>query len=174
MTRLKIHRCRNASCRFESGPGHSVAAGGERYSIAKALRGVFGTRIDPRAIETIAPNDYRASREISDALGREAQPGCLFVPLGLTRPSPDEKVAVGSAGGFLVETSIAPADQFLAALRAASVTAGMGVQVLDGLTGNLAVPKITGTITAHWLASESTPAIEDAITFGQAAAAPEK
>jgi HK97 family phage major capsid protein len=58
-----------------------------------------------------------------------------------------------TAGGYLVGTEHR-ADLFIESLRARSVAMSAGVRTLDGLTGNLAIPKQTGSASFYWLTED--------------------
>lgn len=118
-----------------------------------------------RAINALAnPQDKRAwanaafEREVSDAAqktyGRSAQG--IFVPNEITYAKRDLNVGTNSAGGFTVATDLLAAS-FIDMLRNRSVVQRAGATVLNGLTGNVAIPKQSGAATSYWVAESGAP-----------------
>ena len=118
-----------------------------------------------RAINALAnPQDKRAwanaafEREVSEAAqktyGRSAQG--FFVPNEVVHAKRDLTVGTNSAGGFTVATDLL-ASSFIEMLRNRSVVQRAGATVLNGLTGNVAIPKQSGAATAYWVAESGAP-----------------
>jgi HK97 family phage major capsid protein len=118
-----------------------------------------------RAINAMAnPQDKRAwanaafEREVSEAAqktyGRSAQG--FFVPNEITYAKRDLTVGTNSAGGFTVATDLLAAS-FIEMLRNRSVVQRAGATVLNGLVGNVAIPKQSGAATAYWVAESGAP-----------------
>lgn len=118
-----------------------------------------------RAINALAnPQDKRAwanaafEREVSDAAqktyGRSAQG--IFVPNEVVHAKRDLTVGTASAGGNLVATDLLAAS-FIEMLRNRSVVQRAGATVLNGLVGNVAIPKQSGAATAYWVAESGAP-----------------
>ena len=118
-----------------------------------------------RAINAMAnPQDKRAwanaafEREVSEAAqktyGRSAQG--FFVPNEITHAKRDLTVGTASAGGNLVATELL-AGSFIEMLRNRSVVQRAGATVLNGLVGNVAIPKQSGAATAYWVAESGAP-----------------
>lgn len=118
-----------------------------------------------RAINAMAnPQDKRAwanaafEREVSEAAqktyGRSAQG--FFVPNEITHAKRDLNVGTNSAGGFTVATDLLAAS-FIEMLRNRSVVQRAGATVLNGLTGNVAIPKQSGAATSYWVAESGAP-----------------
>jgi HK97 family phage major capsid protein len=118
-----------------------------------------------RAINAMAnPQDKRAwanaafEREVSEAAqktyGRSAQG--FFVPNEITYAKRDLNVGTNSAGGFTVATDLLAAS-FIEMLRNRSVVQRAGATVLNGLVGNVAIPKQSGAATAYWVAESGAP-----------------
>lgn len=99
----------------------------------------------------------------------------MFVPMDVLRSSQktrdrrDLSVGTASAGGYLVDTEN---QGFIELLRNASVVFNMGARRLQGLQGNVTIPKQTAASTAYWLASETSTVTESTPTFGQLALSP--
>jgi len=115
-----------------------------------------------RAIRAQAfPNDRKAwedasfEREVSEALqaktGRSAQ-GYLVPDQVLQR---DLTIGTASAAGDLVATDFR-AGSFIELLRNRMALDSLGVTMLTGLTGTVAIPRQTGAATAYWVAEKGT------------------
>jgi len=115
-----------------------------------------------RAIRAQAfPNDRKAwedasfEREVSEALqaktGRSAQ-GYLVPDQVLQR---DLTIGTASAAGDLVATDFR-AGSFIELLRNRMALDSLGVTMLTGLTGPVAIPRQTGAATAYWVAEKGT------------------
>lgn len=120
------------------------------------------------------PHDMRAQeaasfeREVSLAaqkkLGKSARG--FFVPYEILRR--DLTKGTNNAGGFTVATNLV---SFIELLRNKSVVQRAGATVMNGLVGDIAMPKQTGGATAYWVA-ESGAATESQAAFGQVAMSP--
>ena len=139
-------------------------ASDSKYSLPRLLDG-----LSSHAVQQLAPHEFDCSRRISDVLGREPHPGHCFVPIDLSRR--DLTVAVGSAGGFTVQTDVGPGNLFLHYLHASSVLIRQGIARL-AMQGNASIPSVSGTATAGWLSTEGTQLTESQITFAVAASTP--
>ena len=91
------------------------------------------------------------------------------MPLDIQRR--DLTVGTPTAGGNLVATDLQAAS-FIDILRARSRAAELGMTMLTGLVGDVAIPKLTGAATAYWLTNEATAITESQQTIGQLALAP--
>jgi len=133
-----------------------------------------------RAIHAAANRDYsgaglemEASRAECQRRGLTPVSGTsIFVPndvFTVNSARRDLTAGTASAGGYLVGTEN---KGFIDMLRARMVLARMGATILDGLTGNVTIPRQTGSATAYWLATEGTSATESQQTFGQISLTP--
>lgn len=82
----------------------------------------------------------------------------------------DLTVGTANQGGNLVATDLLAAN-FIDLLRARMVLAGLGATVLDGLTGNVAIPSQTAGAATYWVA-EGTAVTESQAVFGQVTMTP--
>ena len=116
-----------------------------------------------RAIHAMAnPSDKSAwaaaayERELSDAAsaktGRAARG--FMIPADVLRR--DLNVGTATAGGNLVATDLL-AGSFIDLLRNRSVAVRAGATVLNGLVGNIAIPRQSGAATAYWVAESGAP-----------------
>jgi HK97 family phage major capsid protein/HK97 family phage prohead protease len=108
-------------------------------------------------------------REVSEAGAKKrgkASQG-FFIPMDVLS-SRDLTKGTDSAGGYLVETQLVG---FIELLRKKSIFQRAGATVLNGLVGDIAIPKQTGGATAYWV-DENVAPTEGAQTFGQVALSP--
>jgi HK97 family phage major capsid protein len=132
-----------------------------KYSIARAiLSQVPGSGVD-------ATLEREASDAIAKKIGKAAR--------GIYIPHEIQKRAVlvqgtGSLGGNIVATELDSAN-FIEILRNKMLAIKLGVKVLPGLVGNLAIPKLAGSATAYWV-TEDAALTGSNPTFGQLTMAP--
>lgn len=120
-----------------------------------------------RALHALAnPSDRKAQdaagfeREVSDAaagkLGRSAQG--LLVPYDVLIQPMQRDLVVGTstAGGHTVATNLL-AGSFIDMLRKRMVMSALGATMLNGLVGNIAIPRQTSGATAYWVAESGSP-----------------
>lgn len=134
-----------------------------------------------RAINACASKDWKdagfeleASRAVAQKLGKSPDPMKFYVPFEvLERPidrSAKRDLSTAAGGGnYLVETQNMG---FIEYLRNRSVVMRMGARRLSGLTGNVAVPRMSATGTAYWLANETTQITESTPTIVQMSLSP--
>lgn len=118
-----------------------------------------------RAINALSnPTDREAQeaagfeREVSRAAGQKSGRAVrgIMVPTDVLRSKRDLTVGTATAGGNLVATDLL-ADSFIDLLRNRSVVQRLGAGTLNGLVGNIAVPKQSGGATAYWVAESGAP-----------------
>lgn len=117
----------------------------QQYSFLRAIQAqIPGSSVD-------AGLEREISREIARAVGREAEG--IFIPAdvlyGRGRQQRDFNVGTSTQAGNLVQTTVM-ADMFTDVLRPAMVLMQLGITVLPGLRGNVAVPRktVAGTLAA--------------------------
>lgn len=124
----------------------------EKYSFARVLHALAN------------PNDKRAQEaakfemELSTAAaqkGGKAARG-IIVPVDMLRQKRDLSVGTSTAGGHLVQTDLL-SGSFIDLLRKKSVVNRAGAQMLNGLVGNIAIPRQTGAATAYWVGEAGAP-----------------
>ena len=133
-----------------------------------------------RAINALAnPTDRRAQEaaafefECSAAASSKTrkQPHGILVPDDVLRHSQrDLSVGTDTAGGNTVATDLATGS-FIELLRNSMATVDAGAMVLEGLVGDIAIPRQTGGATAYWVA-EAAAVTESQQAFDQVALAP--
>lgn len=116
-----------------------------------------------RAIHAMAnPGDKSAwaaaayERELSEAASKKSGRAArgFMIPADVLRR--DLNVGTATAGGNLVATDLL-AGSFIDLLRNRSVAVRAGATVLNGLSGNIAIPKQSGAATAYWVAESGAP-----------------
>lgn len=136
----------------------------KRFSVFKAIRAISDKTWKGAEFE------QECHAEILKRTGlQESVHGGFYMPLDVQKR--DLTVGTPTAGGNLVGTDLQAAS-FIDLLRARSRAAQLGMTMLTGLVGNVAVPKLTGAATAYWLTNEATAITESQQTIGQLALAP--
>jgi HK97 family phage major capsid protein len=124
------------------------------YSMVRMLHSLANPT-DQRAREAAA-FEHECSRAAAEKQGRDIKG--ILVPYDVLRGSMQRELTVGTAtaGGHTVETMLDSAN-FIELLRNAMVITRMGSRILDGLVGNLAIPRMTGGATGYWVAESGSP-----------------
>ncbi len=130
------------------------------YSLLKA--------INESAQGKLSGLEREVSDEIASKLGREARG--FFMPTNLSFAKRDQLVGTASAGGNLVATDHL-SDQFVEALKAKLVV-GNKATVLNGLVGNVAIPRMSAEVTNAAFVAENNAPTEGAATFDQVTMSP--
>lgn len=133
----------------------------QRYSIFKLLRAL--SQPSDRAVQEAAAFEFEAHRAVEDRLG-VSRNGGIYVPLEIQKR--DLSVGTAADGGYLVGTQNL-GGSFIDLLRNRSLVAQLGAVSMDGLVGNVSIPKQTAGGTGYWLATETTPITESQLTLGQ-------
>ena len=134
-----------------------------RYSVLKVARHLA----DGSAHST---NESTFERECSEAVAKKMGKAArgFFMPSDVQKR--DLVVGTPTAGGNLVATDLL-SGSFIDMLRNSMVLDRLGVRMLTGLVGNVAIPKQTGGATIYWVA-ENTPPTESQQTIGQVLMSP--
>jgi len=133
-----------------------------KYDLTRLL---YAQRDDVRPKDS-APHEVECSDRIAKEIGEPPKAGFHYVPV--TR---DLSTSVASAGGYLVGTETAPGDVFVGALLATLRAKRLGMRVIP-MQGNAVFPRVGGTISTGWLATEGAQLTESQFAFVQAAATP--
>ncbi len=136
-----------------------------QFSILDGIRAIC----DPRnaELQKKAGLVFEASRAFAAKIGKA--PRSFFVPPDVLFQR-DISGLTDAAGGYLVGTQHVAAS-FIEMLRNRMVLRQAGATIMDGLMGDIAIPKQTGGATAYWVA-ENSAVTESNQTFGQLALAP--
>ena len=131
------------------------------YSLLKAVR--------EAASGTLSGLEKEVSDEIASRTGKSARG--FYMPTNINFGKRDQTVGTNSQGGFLKPTDHL-ADQFIEALYARLRIGEAGAQVLNGLVGDVAIPKLaTSTSNSAFVAEGSAPS-EGAAVFSQVTMSP--
>lgn len=124
------------------------------YSFLRVMNALANPR-DHKAQEAAA-FEIEASRAAAEKLGKTPQG--IIVPVDVLRAGFQRDLTVGTstAGGHTVGTNLL-AGSFIEVLRKKMVTQRLGARVLNGLVGNIAIPRQTGGATAYWVAESGAP-----------------
>lgn len=130
-----------------------------------------------RAIRAMVDRDWKGAcfeREVHEAICKrsgvaEAANGGFYVPYEVQKR--DLTVGTAANGGYLVATDLL-AGNFIDMLRNRTVVGQLGAVMLDGLVGNVAIPKQTAAATAYWLTNEATAITESQQTMAQLSLTP--
>jgi HK97 family phage major capsid protein/HK97 family phage prohead protease len=137
-----------------------------QFSVLRALN-ALANPADKQAWEAAA-----FEREVSEASAKAAGKSArgIFVPGEVLRAKRDLNVGTATAGGNVVATDLM-ASSFIDLLRNQSVVVRSGATVMNGLVGNVAIPRQTGAATAYWVAESGAPTESDQ-TIGQVTMTP--
>lgn len=136
------------------------------FSITRALNNVMQGR-------AISGKELEVTKHIAKVTGRtEAIGDRTFIIPGEVLMMRALSAGSFSAGGALVSTEV-KVDEVIELLRNKTYVEQLGVRQIDGLVGNIALPKISGGATVYWLAEgvDTTPSDQ---SFGQVALTPKK
>ena len=135
-----------------------------------------------RAITAAISNDWGKAgfeRECSMAIDKRISGegynirGTFRVPYDVPLRTEQRTVLTAGApttGGDLVGTALRP-DLFIELLRNKMISTQLGIQMLSGLVGNIAIPSFTAAATAYWVAENTAPTAGNQ-TFGQITLSP--
>ncbi len=127
-----------------------------KYSLLRAINAVVAARNgDHKAMEAAA-FEMDCSRELGDRLDRDARG--FFVPLDVITRTMD-----ATTNADLIGTQHM-ADMFIDTLRPRSIAMQMGITVMDGLDGNLELPKALSNPTFAWVGDDDDVDLSDADT----------
>jgi HK97 family phage major capsid protein/ATP-dependent Clp endopeptidase proteolytic subunit ClpP len=122
-------------------PTLSTAKEIKKYSILSAIRSLMS-----------GENCYE--REVSDEYAKKAglpiDKSHIYIPPEALNPRAALANYPETAGGYLVPTELRSQD-LIEYLRNKAVIFQAGARLLDGLVGNVAIPKIAGGATAYWV-----------------------
>ena len=136
----------------------------KRYSVMRAINALANP--GDAAVQRAAAFERECSEAASAKMGKQARG--FMVPYEVQKR--DLVQGTPTAGGNLVQTDLL-AGSFIDALRNAMVLSGLGVRMLTGLQGQIAIPKLTGAATAYWVAENTAPT-ESQQTVGQVTMSP--
>jgi len=137
----------------------------QRYNIVNAIR----AQLDPKAAARDCGFELEASRALERTMGKPAQG--VYVPWNAPMQKRDITTSTTTGtpkGGYLVPTDMIG---LIDVLRAKLIMPAIGVTVLQGLSGNVALPRKTTSVTSYWVAENVAPT-EGTMAFDQVALTP--
>ena len=137
-----------------------------RFSMVRAIAALAATGAESRKAREAAAFEIECSQAVADKIGREARG--VFVPNEVQQR--DLVVGTTTAGGHLVSTDLL-ASSFIDLLRNRMSVMRAGAQMLTGLQGNIAIPRMTGAATAYWVTEGNAPS-ESQQAFDQVTMSP--
>jgi len=121
--------------------------GHREYSVVRAIQAL----VDPKSAHD-AGFEIEVSQELARQRGRKTEG--ILMPLGVQTRA----VQKGGTGSSTIATEhLAP--QFIDVLRAKSILLGLPVTRLDGLQGDISIPRQTGSATANWIAGDAADSL---------------
>ncbi len=125
----------------------------QKFSFIKVIHAMANP--GDRKAQEAAKFELEVSRAAAEKAGKTPQG--FMIPVDVLRAGKrDLVVGTPSQGGNLVATDL-QSGSFIELLRNKSVLQRAGVRTLNGLTGNIAIPRQTGAATAYWVAESGAP-----------------
>lgn len=134
----------------------------KRFSLLRAMNALANPT--DNAARNAAAFEFECSKAVAGKVGRDSRG--IYLPTDVQRR--DLTAGTNNAGGYTVATELRG---FIDILRNAMVIDAAGAQFLSGLVGNIAIPKLSGSGTAYWVAENTAPD-ESQQTLAQVAMAP--
>ncbi len=123
------------------------------YSLMRAISAVVAARNGDHKALQAASFEMACSQELSDRLDREARG--FFVPLDIVT-----RVMTATTNSDLIGTDHL-GDMFIDTLRPRSVVMQLGATVMDGLDGNLELPKALTNPIFSWIGDDNDADLSD-------------
>lgn len=134
----------------------------QRYSIVAAVRASVTGDWSKAGFEK------ECSDAVAERQGKEAKG--FYLPLDVLNRATPMTVGTDADGGFLKGTQHM-AGNFIDNLRASSVILGNGAMILDGLVGDIAIPRKDGSAAFNWV-TEDADGTDVQVTLGQVLMSP--
>ena len=139
----------------------------ERYSIAAGIKAVLTGDWSSREAGLVR----ELSQEVERSGVKRSADRSFLIPYSALTQRATYVTSGATTGGNVVATQLM-SDDFIEALRANTITGGLGIRTLPGLVGDVAIPSRASTATGYWLSSETTAITQSESTFGQVTLAP--
>lgn len=117
-----------------------------RYSMLRVIQAQLGGKAD-------IGFERECSEAVAKQLGRTARG--FFVPWDVMVQKRDMQIVSAGTGSNFVATNLL-VGSFIEAIRARSILPRLGVPVISGLVGDIAIPKMSA-ITGYWIAETAEP-----------------
>jgi HK97 family phage major capsid protein/HK97 family phage prohead protease len=122
------------------------------FSFIRAINALSATGAEARKAREAAAFEIECSNAVSEKMGKEARG--IFVPNEVQHR--DLVVGTTTAGGHTVSTDLL-ASSFIDLLRNRMSVITAGARMMTGLSGNIAIPRMTGAAVAYWVAESGAP-----------------
>jgi len=131
------------------------------YSLLKAIQ------------ESAAGNLSGLEREMSDEIAHRTGKAArgFYMPTNIGFGKRDQTVGSNSGGGFLKGTDHL-ANEFIEAVYAKLIIGQAGARTLQGLKGDIAIPKLSASVTNSAFVAENSAPSEGSATFAQVTMSP--
>jgi len=117
------------------------------YSLMRAINAVVAAKNGDTKAMRKAAFEMDCSRELGERLDRDARG--FFVPIDIMA----QRVMDATNGADLIATEHM-GDMYINALRPKSIVMSLGATVMDGLEGNVDIPRELGTPTFGWIGDD--------------------
>ena len=134
-----------------------------QYSFLNAIRAASSGDWSKAGLER------EISNEIASRSGKEARG--FYLPMDIGWGQRDQTVGTNSQGGFLKGTDHL-GNEFIGEVYANSVVASLGGRVMTGLQGDIAIPKLSASVTNTAFVAEGSAPSEGNGVFSQVTMAP--
>jgi HK97 family phage major capsid protein/HK97 family phage prohead protease len=134
----------------------------EGYSIAAGIKAVLTGDWSSREAGLVR----ELSQEVERSGVKRSADRSFLIPYSALTKRATYVTSSAATGGNVVATDLL-ADDFIEALRANTITGGLGIRTLPGLVGDVAIPSRSSTATGYWLSSETTAITQSESQFGQ-------
>jgi HK97 family phage major capsid protein len=132
-----------------------------QYSLLKAVQ--------ESAAGKLSGLEKEVSDEIAQRTGKEARG--FYMPTNIAFGQRDQEVGTNSSGGFLKGTDHL-GNEFIEALYSRLVIGQAGARVMNGLKGDVSIPKMSASVSNSAFVDESNAPSEGAATFSQVTMSP--
>ena len=131
------------------------------YSLMSAIRSASAGRLEGF--------EYEVSQELEKRYNKA--PRGFYIPTDIFKRDVTTTAPVAGPGSNLVPTDHL-GGEFIDALRDALVISGLGARMMQGLEGNVAIPKLTAKTAVGFVSENNAPGTEGAPQFGQVTMSP--
>ena len=133
----------------------------KNYSIMNVIRSIVDNKPELAEFERECSKTVQARMKLDNPRG-------FYMPMEVMKR--DQVVGTDSKGGYLVETELRDQD-YIDRLKKDLVVGQLGATILDGLVGNVAIPRMASGSTAYWVDEGSAPT-ESETAYDQVTLAP--
>lgn len=130
-----------------------------RYSITRAINASIENRWD------MAPFEREVSREVEKRFGKPAKG--FYIPVDVLRRDVDYATEKGDVVSTKLDTG-----NFIDLLFSKLVVRNLGALFLEGIVGNIDIPRMSGGATVYWQSAENTAVTESTPAFDKVSLSP--